>query len=300
MSAALTSRDPYLKRLVDEGFELELRETILLVHSVPYVREDQSLARGILVCVLSLDTAGLTSCPQTDHTIYFIGGSPCNRDGSLMTSIIHNSNKATVGDGIEVNHYFSSKPETPPHLYDNIYDKVVMYESHLAGAARSHDKAANARTFAAVENAGDDSPFAIPDSASARYGIVRTNRKLKGRIAFIGLGGTGAHALDIATKSRVDEIHLFDGDQLLNHNLFRSPGAPDPTLLKGFPFKVDYYAAVYARMHKRVIPHPVYVTAENVDEIAGFDFVFVCVDKGFRETAIAISKDDIELGLPPA
>jgi hypothetical protein len=27
---------------------------------------------------------------------------------------------------------------------------------------------------------------------------------------------------------------------------------------------------------------------------------FVCVDKGFRETAIAIPKDDIELGLPPA
>ena len=27
---------------------------------------------------------------------------------------------------------------------------------------------------------------------------------------------------------------------------------------------------------------------------------FVCVDRGFRETAISLSKSDVELGLPPA
>ena len=31
-----------------------------------------------------------------------------------------------------------------------------------------------------------------------------------------------------------------------------------------------------------------------------FKACFVCVDQGFRETAIGIPKEDIELGLPPA
>jgi hypothetical protein len=113
------------------------------------------------------------------------------------------------------------------------------------------------------------------------------NRKLKGRVAIIGLGGTGAYLLDLVVNTRVAEIHLYDGDQLLNHNLFRSPGAPEPELLKTFPNKVDYYAAVYARMHKGVVAHPVKVSSANVDELAGFDFVFVCVDKGSSRREIA-------------
>lgn len=59
MSADLISRNPHLKRLQDEGFELEVRELVLLVHSVPYVKRDMSLGRGTLVCTLSLDTEGL-------------------------------------------------------------------------------------------------------------------------------------------------------------------------------------------------------------------------------------------------
>jgi hypothetical protein len=113
------------------------------------------------------------------------------------------------------------------------------------------------------------------------------NRKLKGRIAIIGLGGTGAYVLDLVVNTRVAKIHLYDADQLLNHNLFRSPGAPEPELLKDFPNKVDYYAAVYVRMHKGVKPHAVRVTLANVGELAGFDFVFVCVDKGSSRREIA-------------
>lgn len=295
MSAALISRDPHLKRLQDEGFELELRELMLLVHSVPFVKQDRSLARGILVCALSIDTSGLTSSPQTDHTMYFIGETPCNRDGTPMTNIINNSEKTTVGDGIEVNHYFSSKPEIT-EKYANIYDKVVMYESHLGGAARSHDRTANARTGVRLASAEDEGPFAIPDSASSRYGITLVNRKLKLRIAIIGLGGTGAYVLDLIAKTRAIEIGLYDGDQLLNHNLFRSPGAPEPALLKDFPYKVDYYAAAYARIHTGIRAYPVNVTAENIDELANFDFVFVCIDKGSARRTIA--EGLLRLGIP--
>lgn len=134
MSADLISRDPHLKRLLDEGFELELRELVLLVHSVPYVRRDMSLGRGTLVCTLSLNTEGLTSAPQTDHTMWFSGETPCHRDGTPMMNIINNSQEATVGPNIKVRHYFSSKPEATGQ-YANIYDKVVTYEAHLGAAA---------------------------------------------------------------------------------------------------------------------------------------------------------------------
>ena len=65
MSAALISRSPDLQRLVDEGFELEIREGFLLVHNVPYVTTEQRLARGTLVCVLPLDPTDDLKLPLT-------------------------------------------------------------------------------------------------------------------------------------------------------------------------------------------------------------------------------------------
>lgn len=48
-----------------------------------------------------------------------------------------------------------------------------------------------------------------------------------------------------------------------------------------------FYAQVYARMQTGITPHPVRVTAANLDELAGFDFVFVCVDRGSSRREIA-------------
>ena len=286
MSVGLTSRDPFLKRLADEGFEIEVNNAHLVVQSIPYVTVDGTLARGVLTCALSLDaSSGLTSTPQADHTMYFAGRTPCHRNGIPMGNIINSSARQRFGE-IDVDHYLSSKPEVT-HRYENIYDKVVAYERLTGGPARSLDKTANARTHARGMIANDDSPFAIPDSASARYRISGVNRKLKGRVAIIGLGGTGSYLLDLLAKTWVTEIHLYDGDQLLNHNLFRSPGSPEEALLKEFPYKVNYYAQTYARIHKGIIPHPVRVTSDNVDELDGFDFIFVCVDKGSSRRAIA-------------
>ena len=285
MSAALTNPDPHLTRLVDEGFEIEVRNSHLIVRNIPQVTPTGRLARGVLTCPLALDGAGMTSTPQEDHTMFFAGDTPCHRDGTPMVNVINNSQKQRCGE-MEVDHYLSSKPEIT-HCYENIYDKVVAYEHLIGSAARSIDRTANARTHAKAMVSKDNSPFAIPDSASARYRIGHLNRKLQVRIAIIGLGGTGSFLLDQLAKTWVCEIHLYDGDQLLNHNLFRSPGSPEPDLLREFPAKVDYYARVYGRMHSGITAHPVKVTAANVDELAGFDFVFVCVDKGSARREIA-------------
>ena len=44
--------------------------------------------------------------------------------------------------------------------------------------------------------------------------------------------------------------------------------------------KVDYYQAMYDPMRKGIIPHSVHITESNTQDLAGFDFVFVAVDKG--------------------
>ena len=296
MSAALISRSPDLRRLDEEGFELQIRGGYLLVHAVPYVKSDGSLGRGKLVCPLALDPMGAVTVAPGDHTIYFAGDTPCHRDGMPLTSIIHSSAHQTLADGIEVDHYLSSKPAGTGR-YADLYDKVVAYEGHLGRPARSHDPTANARTGRKVETADGDNPFQYPDTASARYGVGAVSRKLAfGKVAIIGLGGTGSYVLDLVAKTPVREIHLYDSDQFLNHNIFRAPGAPDPASVRNFPSKVDYFTGVYSRLHRGIVPHNMRVTAESVDELQGFEFVFVCVDKGSARRAITAGLH--RLGVP--
>ena len=73
------------------------------------------------------------------------------------------------------------------------------------------------------------------------------NRKLEGpKIAIVGVGATGSYVLDLVAKTPVAEIHLFDRDMFLNHNAFRSPGAPSLEDLSKKQQKVNYLAAIYA------------------------------------------------------
>jgi hypothetical protein len=39
---------------------------------------------------------------------------------------------------------------------------------------------------------------------------------------YTGLGGTGSYILDLVSKTPVNEILLFDSDDFLQHNAFRS------------------------------------------------------------------------------
>ncbi len=56
------------------------------------------------------------------------------------------------------------------------------------------------------------------------------------------------------------------------------------------------------RVDERYPPRDVFVTDRELkmgsDNV--FKACFVCVDRGFRETAIVLPKSDVELGLPPA
>jgi hypothetical protein len=86
--------------------------------------------------------------------------------------------------------------------------------------------------------------------------------------------------LDLAAKTPVKKIHLYDGDIFLQHNAFRSPSAPSGQELRARQSKVAYFKNIYSKIHRGLVEHAVHLTAGNVDELRGMDFVFVCLDKG--------------------
>ncbi|WP_395443945.1 ThiF family adenylyltransferase [Caulobacter sp. UC70_42] len=108
------------------------------------------------------------------------------------------------------------------------------------------------------------------------------------RVAIIGLGGTGGYVLDLVAKTPSQEIRLFDPDDFLSHNAFRAPGAPSLDELREAPLKAHYWAAIYARMRKGIVPHAVAIDASNVHLLDGVTFAFICIDDGpSKKTVIA-------------
>jgi hypothetical protein len=276
MSRQLIDHSPDLKKLRDEGFEIEAKGGYLLIHQIPYVNSSKVIERGIMVSELTLISDTRTAPPQ-NHVMYFIGNHPCNKDGSVITAIVHTSQNNTLGEGITINHSFSNKPAGG---YPDYYQKVTRYASIITAPAKSLDSSVTEKTFKVIPDEGCESVFQFLDTNSSRANINQLNSKFNGqKVAIIGLGGTGSYILDLLAKTPVREIHLFDGDDFLQHNAFRSPGAPSGDQLGMKMKKVNYYKSIYSRMHKYVISHDYYITAATIHELDQMNFVFICVDK---------------------
>lgn len=275
MSHSLISRSPDLKRLRDEGYEVEVRAGYLLVHSVPYVNALGETAFGTLVSDLVL--AGDVTATGGTHVAYFVGDHPCNLAGAQIVQIKYSSGAMPLPGDIVAQHSFSNKPSTG---YRDYHHKMTRYIEIISAPARSRDPSLVATTFKRVDAEPEQSVFAYVDTASSRAGIDTTSSRLERRIAIIGLGGTGSYVLDLVAKTPATEIHIFDGDRFLQHNAFRSPGAASLAQLRDQPMKVAHFKAIYSNMHTRIVAHDVYVTEHNIGELQGFDVVFICVDKG--------------------
>lgn len=284
MCSSLISRSPNLMRLRNEGMTLEVADGYLLVHDIPYVNASRETRRGTLVFRLDL-TADIAVTP-CDHTAYFIGETPCDARGARLEKIINHSSEQQLTPRIRVDHYFSAKPRSG--RYVDYYEKVMAYTNMLVGHAQAIHPSLKAQVFKPVLAQEGDGPFVYTDTASTRAGIAVAAGRLAGqRIAIVGLGGTGAYVLDLIAKTPVAEIHLYDGDQLQQHNAFRYPGAVPFQVLRDGATKVDYLASVYSQLHGGVRPHAVMIEPHNVAELVGYDAVFVCVDRGEARRLIA-------------
>jgi hypothetical protein len=217
-----------------------------------------------------------TSKPET-HVINFEGEHPCDKEGNEIIQIKHATSNQKLDEGVFINHSFSNKP---PNGYDNYYLQVTRYAEIISAPAKSLDNGVTEKPFDVVIDDDAESVFHYLDTNSSRANINMINAKFKKqKIAIIGLGGTGAYILDLVAKTCVDEIHLFDGDEFLLHNAFRSPGAASNEILGTKPKKVDYYAGIYGNMHKHIMPHDYYVTEHNIDELKQMSYVFICIDR---------------------
>jgi len=263
-----------------------VRQQHLLVHSVPCVTANKAVALGTLVCKY-VENAGVVlppAAPGDNHQVWWIGPFPCRADGTPLTELVADAQPQvhSIFEGCVAQHQFSNKPEEwsatgfPDH-----YEKITHYAMLIQSQAKCLDGDADARTGRVIAPVDGQSVFRYADTASARAEIIVTSERLKlRRVAIIGLGGTGAYVFDQVAKTPVEELHLFDGDDFKQHNAFRAPGAASVGNLKRRLKKVDYFHEQYDPMRKGIIPHPYYVGPNNVHELDGFDFVFVCVDRG--------------------
>ena len=295
MSAELIARNPDLKRLRDEGYFIAIRGSSLLVREVPYVTERREVKRGILVS--PLDLAGDITIRPKDHQVQFIGERPYDKDGSPMSKVIGSEVNNEIAPGLVARLSFSQKPACG--YYADYYEKMTAYATMLAAQAACLEPGADPRVNRVDEPEPDeDLTFNYLDTASSRAELNSATVKLRlGKTLIIGLGGTGAYVLDLVAKTPVANIHLLDGDVFNTHNAFRAPGAPLIDQLRLQPFKVEYFKAIYEKMHKGIVAHPEFLDETNAEKhLRDAQFVFLCLDEG-KPKALAIAKLT-EYGVP--
>jgi hypothetical protein len=290
----LISHSPDLKRLWDDGYEIEIVEEHLVIHHIPYLNSAKEIKYGTIISTLIL-AGDKTSAPNTTgdgHVAYFIGEKPSEKDGQEMVKIIHNSSvHRLANNSIIADHMFSAKPA---HGYRDYYEKMTTYINMISAPAKSIDNSLTERTYRIIETKDMTSVFNYSDTNSSRAEIQSISKKINNlKIAIVGVGGTGSYILDLIAKTPVGEVHLYDKDLFLQHNAFRAPGAASIEDLRDRQLKVDYMAGIYSKMHRFIIPHRDFIASNNLDELAHMDFVFLCLDQGkIKESIINILEEN--------
>jgi len=264
-----------LRRLQNEGYDIDIRGGYLLVRAVPHVGADGAVRYdGILISKLEL--SGDKTNKPTDHVAYWTGEHPCHSDGSKIRAIENGSASQTFFEGVRADFTFSAKAD-----YRDYHHKMTSYIARITGEATKLDPDADARTFPAIPAEDESGPFKYLDTASSRAGIAAINDKVAGqKIGIVGLGGTGSYILDLISNTPVAEIRLFDGDVFSQHNAFRAPGAPSLKELQAKPKKAERFGKLYSQKKNGIAIHTVFLDEGNVFLLDGLDFVFVCLDRG--------------------
>lgn len=285
MSAIPIDHSPDLVRLRQAGYNIVVTDAgFLVVRDVPHVNGQRQIVYGAVASKLEL--AGDVTVRPQDHTVKFLGEYPCTKDGAPLDILRQNSEPCALGNGLVSQHSFSRKPQCG--YYEDYFEKMTTYVSLIMQPALALDPTLNAKTRQVIEpEPSEELPFNYLDTASSRSEIHGIASKLAGaKIAIVGLGGTGSYILDAVAKTHVSEIHLFDSDVMLTHNAFRAPGAPSIEELRAQQLKVEYLKAIYSKMHRGIVTHPIQVDASNVGELAGMSFVFLSMDSGDAKRAI--------------
>jgi molybdopterin/thiamine biosynthesis adenylyltransferase len=286
MPANQTAPNPDLQRLVDNGFHVSLEGQHLVIHRVPYVTKDRTVAYCSLISTYCEHevAAGYIN----DHTVFVVGEIPYRDDGiSLEAAMVANASKQIIA-GRSAGCQLSYKTEPLSAMLANYYSKMTHYVRKLGSYVEAIDASANVRGVGSFTARAVPSVFHFPNGSSARAGLEAYEQKLElQKVAIIGLGGTGSFLLDGLAKTPVKEIHLYDHDILEPHNAFRFPSALPMDIVFGRRKKTDVLADVYGQFRSGVISHPERITEANLHEVEHCQFVFIAVDHGPSRGLIA-------------
>lgn len=280
---ALASRNPFIDKIVKQGYDVAFINAHLVIFGVPYLNASGELKYLDMISPLDLREENLIDRPS-DHKVYFAGEIPCNIDGQKIATGTAEEVRA-VSEQIVGNRMLSSKPEGM-RQYDSIEEKINQYLALISSPALHKYPEVTPRRALQKHLEAPLSPLKFPDALSAREGVVELSHRLREhKVAIIGCGGTGSYVLDYVSKTHLEEIHLFDDDIVHVHTLFRLPGAFGQKHL-GIP-KVEVLAEAYGHFHGGIKPHVERVDQNNIACVTKFDFVFVCVDDAPSRQMIA-------------
>jgi len=290
MSQEPFDRNPDLRKLREEGYALQIRGGFLVMQ-VPHVNQKGEVGLGSLISSLTL-AGDITQRPDT-HVVHWSGDYPCSADGKPIEALRYGEGAFDLGNGLKARYAFSCKP---PEGYADYHAKMTTYAGVIAGPAAVLKPALKLRSYAAPEPE-EEAVFNYTETASDRVGIGALSDKLRNeRVAFVGVGGTGAYAFDLVAKTPVPEIRLIDGDDFLTHNAFRTPGAPSLDELRQTQKKVHYLAGIYSKMHRGIVAHPVALGRDNLHLLDGATFAFLSMDAGEAKQLVVLKCE--EMGIP--
>ena len=211
-----------------------------------------------------LHVVRITTYLELDGLVYGTDGTPLgsriNGDGKTWSEISIRSDSA--GD-------------------ESARDVVHRYAKQIIGAKKAFERGNNS-------SSSRPDPFKIPNTFEGRAGITKVQDRVRDQnIIIVGLGGTGAHLLDLLVKTPVQEIHVLDNDSMGWHNYMRAPGSPTEEEIElqhvEPPLKVDYYRPKYSPLREGLELDATRV--ESGDTFRSYledhlpHFAFVCVDQ---------------------
>jgi hypothetical protein len=274
----LASRNAFLKDYEETGYLIDFVGGYLVFFGLPYLDKDGQLQHGDWVSPVDLN--GEVIDPPSNHQAWWRGSRPHDQQGREL-KLGGGADKVTVTDDLVTDFSFSYKlldENGVMRLYRSFDEKVQTYLDTITGPAMAAYPQATPLRAIAVKAAAQGSPLRYPDTMSARYHINDLSTLLHGKkVAIIGLGGTGSYILDFIARTHLAQIALFDDDKVHVHTIFRFPGFIPNAIGK---LKVEILAQHYDQWHSAIEGVAERITAENVERLKEFDFVFVSVDDG--------------------
>ena len=98
-----------IQRLIDEGYNVDIIASHLVISGIPYVTSLCKIDFGTLIYPLQM--SGTKIIPPSDHTARFDGEHPCDQFGQPNKTYVNSEQMHAVTKDIVAKFYFSAKPD---------------------------------------------------------------------------------------------------------------------------------------------------------------------------------------------